>query len=136
MTRRIARLALTSPLVMAAALAACSSSTDSSAGGGNPPSADVIIVQGAQLMGFQAYSPDTITVNLHGAPSVTLVWRNDEPANSGIAHTVTDTTTAHAFDTGGIDPGKTDSVTFTTAGSYPYKCTFHQGMRGLVIVQS
>ena len=134
MTRTMARLALSTPMVVAAALAACSDNNDSS-GGLNPPPADVIIVPGAELKGFQAYSPDTLTVSLAGAPSITVVWRNDESVSSGIQHTVTDTAAARAFDTGAIDPGKTGSVTFTSAGSFPYKCSIHSGMRGLVVVQ-
>ena len=136
MTRRIIRRARAGVFVAAAALAACSSSTDSGGGGNNPPAADVVIVQGASLKGFQAYSPDTITVNLGGAPSVTVVWRNDETGASSILHTVTDTATVPAFDTGGIAPGAVDSITFNAAGNYAYKCTIHQGMRGLVVVQS
>jgi plastocyanin len=135
MTRRFACLVLTSPFVVAAAVAACSSSSDSNGGGGNQPVADVSIVPGASLLESQAYSPDTITVSLSGAASVTVTWRNDESTNSGILHTVTDTTAANAFNTGNINPGAVKSLTFGAAGSYPYKCNNHPGMRGLVLVQ-
>lgn len=133
MTRVSTRLALAAPLA-AAALAACSISNDSS-GGGNIPAADVVIVPGAQILGYQAYNPDTITVHLNGAASVKVVWRNDDE-NGGImvAHTVTDTTAANAF-TQTVNPGDTVSVTFGATGEFPYKCTFHTGMRGLVIVE-
>jgi len=135
MTRRFARLVRTSPFIVAAALAACSSSTDSN-GSGNPPAADVSIVRDASLKGFQAYSPDTITVSLGGAPSVTVVWRNDDKTSTlSVTHTVRDTLAANSYDTGFITGGATDSLTFNAAGNYPYKCGVHNGMRGLVIVQ-
>ena len=137
MTRHPARWALlTGPFVSTVLLAACSNSNESSGGGGlNPPPADVVIVQGAQILGFQAYDPDTITVRLNGAASVKVVWRNDdEVGGSTVQHTVTDTTAAPAFNKT-VNAGDTVSVTFTTAGEFPYKCTFHQTMRGLVIVQ-
>jgi len=134
MTRVTARLALAVPLVAIAALAACSNSNDTSAGG-SIPAADVVIVPGAQILGFQAYNPDTITVHLNGAASVKVVWRNDdEVGGSTVQHTVTDTTAANAFNRT-VNAGDTVTVTFDTAGEYPYKCTFHTGMRGLVIVE-
>jgi plastocyanin len=122
------------PFVAAALLAACSSSTDSG-GGGNPPPADISIVPGASLKGFQAYAPDTLTVSLGGAASVTVVWRNDEPSASGIVHTVTDTAAVQTFNTGNIIPAEVDSVTFDAPGSYAYHCSIHPSMRGLIIVQ-
>jgi len=130
MTLRLPQLAARG-ILLAAAVAGCSSSTDS--GGGNPPAADVAIVQGAALKGFQAYAPDTFSVSLGGAASVTVVWRNDDLTGS-VTHTVRDTLAALAYDTGPIAAGATDSLTFTVAGNYPYKCGFHNGMRGLVRV--
>jgi plastocyanin len=122
-------------LCAAAAVAACSSTSGPSNGGGSPPAADVVIVQGAQVLGFQAYDPDTITVHLNGAASVTVVWRNDdETGGSKVSHTVTDTAAVPAFGRT-VNAGDTVSVAFNSAGAYPYKCTFHSGMRGLVIVE-
>jgi len=122
-------LCLTAAFVI---VAGCSSSSDPT--GNRPPSADVRIVSGASAKGFQAYAPDTLTVQLSGAPSVTVVWRNDESSQSSILHTVTDTAAVPAFSTGNLPPGATDSITFTTAGSYGYMCLNHQSMRGLVVV--
>jgi plastocyanin len=118
-------------VLLSLAIAACGSSTDANGGGGTPPpSADVAIVPGASTKGFQAYAPDTFTVHLNGAPSVRVVWRNDDTVRNAL-HTVTDTTGASLFSRS-ITAGDTASVSFTSAGAYPYKCSIHPGMRGLV----
>lgn len=113
-------------LVAAAVISACGG--DDGNGPGNPPAADISIVSGAAVLGFQAFDPDTITVSLAAGGSVT--WRNDD----NVTHTVTDTTAANAFDTGNIGSGNVDAVTFAATGEFPYKCSIHPGMRGLVIV--
>lgn len=133
MKKHLACLAVAVPFLAVIILAACSDGT----GGGinGPVQADVVIVPGAQILGFQAYDPDTITVQLNGAASVKVIWRNDDQVGGvNVQHNVSDTTVANAFGIT-IDPGDTASVTFSTAGSYPYKCSFHPGMRGLVVVQ-
>ncbi|MDX2120529.1 MAG: hypothetical protein SF070_05605 [Gemmatimonadota bacterium] len=116
-------------LFLAAAVVAGCGGGDSN-GPGNQPQADVSIVPGAFNKGFQAYSPDTLTISL--ATSGTVTWRNDD---GGVAHTVTDTTAAALFDLGltAIN-NDTASFTFTVAGEYPYMCTIHPGMRGLIVV--
>lgn len=109
-------------------LAACSSSTSNSM----TPAANVSIVSGAPLKGFKAYQPDTFTVSLAHGGKVT--WRNDD----GTAHTATadsaqDSTAG--FYTGTLAHGDTVTVTFGSAGSYPYHCTIHgSAMRGLIVV--
>lgn len=133
MNRHLSRLAIALPLVAAAIAVACSEGT----GGGisGPLPADVVIPQGAQLLGFQAYDPDTITVHLNGASSVKVVWRNDDQVGgTTVTHTVTDTTAANDFSIT-LNAGENGSITFVSAGSYPYKCNFHQSMRGLVLVE-
>ncbi|MBP9201087.1 MAG: hypothetical protein KBF47_13845 [Gemmatimonadales bacterium] len=97
-------------------------------GPGNPPAADVAIVSGAATKGFQAYNPDTLQVSL--AAGGTVTWRNDD----GAGHTVTDTTAANAFNVTFSSRNDTASVVFAATGEFPYKCSIHPGMRGLVIV--
>ena len=128
--------ALAFPLVIIALAAGCGESVTGGGGtsGGNAR-ADVVIPQGAQVLGFAAYDPDTLTVHLNGASSVKVVWRNDDKVGgTTVSHTVTDTTAANDFSIT-LNAGDTGSITFVSAGSYPYKCGFHPGMRGLVIVQ-
>lgn len=119
---------LSALLVAAAVISACGGGDSN--GPGNQPAADVSIVPGAFNKGFQAYAPDTLTISL--AASGTVTWRNDD---GGVAHTVTDTTAAALFDLGlAATNNDTASFTFTVAGEYPYKCTIHPGMRGLIVV--
>jgi plastocyanin len=115
------------PAVALAAVAACGGS-DSNGPPNNPPAADVSVVSGAFTKGFQAYAPDTFAVSLGAGGTVT--WRNDD----GIGHTVTDTTVANAFSIGLAGRNDTASVVFAAVGEYPYKCSIHDTMRGLVIV--
>jgi len=133
MNRRFIPLALATSFAALAILAACSDDSNSN---NNPQiTADVSINPNAQTLGFGAFSPDTFTAALNGGASVKVVWRNDDNSVSGgVAHTVTDTTAAAAFSVPLNAFGDTTSVTFTTAGEYPYKCSIHDTMRGLVIV--
>ncbi|MEO8148754.1 MAG: plastocyanin/azurin family copper-binding protein [Bacteroidia bacterium] len=72
-----------------------------------------------------AFNPSSITV----AVNTTITWTNKD----GMAHTVTSNT--GLFDSGTINGGGTYSHQFTTAGTFSYKCSFHSGMTGVVIVQ-
>ena len=72
-----------------------------------------------------AFSPAQITVN----KGDTVVWTNNDTA----PHTVTG-------DNGGPDSptlqnGATYSYTFNTAGTFPYYCSIHPMMKGIVTVQ-
>jgi len=127
MNHRVSRAALAAPLLAAAMLVACSSSSENS----SALAADVRIVSGASLLGFQAFSPDTFTVDLGTATSVSVSWRNDD---NGVVHIVTDTATIPVFATGNIAVGDTAIVTFNATGSYGYRCSIHPTMQGLVIV--
>ena len=71
-----------------------------------------------------AFNPVTITVTTN----TTVIWTNMD----GIAHTVTSDT--GDFDSGNLDSNATFSHTFTTAGTFPYHCTYHSLMLGNVIV--
>jgi len=86
----------------------------------NPPPNTVV-------MSGTTFSPTSITVSV----GTTVTWKN----NDGYAHTATSDN--GAFDTGNIGAGASASYKFSTAGTYPYHCTYHvgMGMRGTVIVQ-
>lgn len=79
------------------------------------------------LMAGLAFSPVTITV----AVGTTVTWKN----NDGIAHTSTSDT--GVWDTGNLPAGSSTSTKFSTAGTFPFHCTYHgaMGMRGTVVVQ-
>jgi plastocyanin len=72
-----------------------------------------------------AYQPSSVTVNV--GDSVT--WTNNDSA----PHTAT--ANDESFDTGTIGNGGSDSVTFTTAGTFAYHCSIHPQMSGVVVVQ-
>jgi plastocyanin len=72
-----------------------------------------------------AFDPTSITIK--AGESVT--WTNDD----GVTHTVT--ADNGEFDSGDVAPGATFSFTFAKAGTYPYHCTIHPGMKGTVLVQ-
>jgi plastocyanin len=54
-------------------------------------------------------------------------WKNDDL----IPHTAT----SPSFDSGSLAAGQSWRHTFTAAGTFPYICTFHPNMKGVVIVQ-
>ncbi len=102
-------------LGMVISLAACSSS----ASGGSASHSHTIAIQNF------AFSPSSTTV----APGATVTVTNKDQ----VAHTLT--ATKGGFNTGDIQPGQ--SKTFSapnTPGSYPYMCSIHQYMTGMLIV--
>jgi plastocyanin len=54
-------------------------------------------------------------------------WKNDDL----IPHTAT----SPEFDSGALKSGQSWRHTFTKAGDFPYICTFHPQMKGVVIVK-
>jgi plastocyanin len=97
---------------------ACKKETKNNTTSGSPGTNEV-------WMQNTAFTPSSITVTVN----TTLTWTNKD----GMAHTVTSTT--GLFDSGNINAGGTYSHQFTTAGTFPYRCTIHSGMTGTVIVQ-
>ena len=75
-----------------------------------------------------SFSPTPIRV----AQGVTVEWSND----GAFDHTSTQNDSLDLWDTGSIAPGSTADFTMTSAGTFPYHCTFHAalGMTGVVKV--
>jgi plastocyanin len=91
-------------------------------GGGTALAAD----QAVAISGF-SYSPASVTVSVGD----TVTWTNSDAQ----AHTAT--ADDASWDTGPIaGSGGTDSVTFATAGTFPYHCAIHPQMTGTVTVQA
>lgn len=59
----------------------------------------------------------------------TVVWTN----RGQVIHTVT--ARDGSFDSGNIEPGEQWSMTFTGTGTFPFHCTPHPFMRGVVVVR-
>jgi plastocyanin len=72
-----------------------------------------------------AFNPADVRVNVGGA----VTWTNNDDQQ----HTATG---AGAFDAEAIKPGESATVTFETAGSFPYICSFHPFMAGTITVGS
>lgn len=83
------------------------------------PGANEVFIQG------MAFTPSTITVNA----GTTITWTN----NDGVVHNVTSNTSG-LFSSGSLSPNGTYSHLFSTAGTFPYKCTLHPSMTGSVVV--
>jgi plastocyanin len=80
--------------------------------------------QAVAIGGF-AFSPATITVSVGD----TITWTNNDP------QTHTATADDASWNSGNIaGGGGTKSVTFTTAGTFPYHCAIHSPMTGSVTV--
>jgi plastocyanin len=74
-----------------------------------------------------AFNPATVTIIRNG----TVTWSN----NSGVAHNVTfGTATGAPANVTNMAMGSV-SRSFSSAGTFSYQCTNHQGMGGQVIVQ-
>lgn len=95
-------------------------SSGTGTGGGPPP--NTILMQNL------TFSPSSKTIT----KGTTLTWQNKD----GFTHTST-SDIAGLWDTGDIVGGASKSVTFSTAGTFHYHCTYHSsmGMTGTIIVQ-
>jgi len=71
------------------------------------------------------FNPAVIAVKKGGR----ITWTNSDST----AHTAT--ADKRSFDTQSIDPGKSKSVSFTTAGTFAYHCDFHPFMKAMVVVR-
>ena len=78
------------------------------------------------IQGF-AFNPST-NLTVHAGDSV--IWTN----NDGASHTASSTSGPASFDSGTISGGATFSFTFTTAGTYNYRCDFHTSMTASLTV--
>ena len=77
------------------------------------------------ISGF-SFGPSSLTIDT--GDSVT--WTN----NDGASHTATSTSGPATFDSGAISGGGTYSFTFTTAGTYDYRCDIHTSMTASITV--
>ena len=75
------------------------------------------------IEGFK-FEPETVTVKRGD----TVVWVNKDP----FEHTAT---SKGAFDSRSIAPGKSWKYTPSRVGEYPYLCTLHPNMKGMLKVE-
>lgn len=77
------------------------------------------------IQGF-AFNPSPRTV----AAGTTVTWVNRDAA----PHTTTGGSGTETWDSGSLSQNGSFSHRFTVPGTYEYKCSIHQGMRGSIIV--
>jgi plastocyanin len=125
MTGRVSRMATTAGLlavVVATFLAACGPSSGAVGADASPVATSTV-----DLPPSYRFVPAAITV----AAGTTVTWTNHD----NFTHNV-------AFKDGGLPadehvlkPGASYAITFVTAGTYHFQCTFHpQQMQGTVVV--
>jgi plastocyanin len=80
-------------------------------------------------MANDKFSPVTMTINR----GETITWVNSDEE----VHTATSDISEGGWNTGDIAPGTSRSITFHSAGTYPYHCLYHfsMGMKGTIIVK-
>jgi plastocyanin len=112
-------------------LVSCGSNSGITGPGGGTPTPATTPTPGipatqVTISGF-AFSALTVPVG------TAVTWKNSDST----AHTATaDPSSAFQFDTGSIDPGATSkAIVFSSAGSFPYHCSFHTTMRATIVVQ-
>jgi plastocyanin len=115
-TTKPAAAATTKPAA-AATTAAGGAATTAASGGG--------AAQMKVTVDIKDFKFDADTVHVAKGGSVT--WTNSDNQN----HTAT---AAGGFNTGTIKPGESKTVTFDTAGTFKYACSFHPFMTGTVVV--
>ena len=71
------------------------------------------------------YQPESLTVKVGDS----VVWTNQDP----FPHTVT--SPSGGFDSHTIEPGRSWTYTATKVGEFPYTCTFHPMMKGMIQVK-
>ena len=105
----------------ASASTSASATTVAAADGGATANGDMKV----NIVNF-TFAPDPVTVSV----GTKVTWTNSDT----FAHTATsdDGTT---FDSGNLDKGQSFSFTFTTAGTYMYKCSIHNSMTGVIVVK-
>lgn len=105
-------------------LAGCNSNSYGSYGSNNPPPPTNTSPNTVTISNY-SFSPATLTVKSGTA----VTWQNDDPT------THTSTSDNGVWDTGNINSSGSKSITFNTAGTYKYHCTYHPMMVGTIVVQ-
>lgn len=123
--RMIAAAVLAALVVPLVILAGCSSTTKTTPTTPKKPTTTPSTSKVTVTMIDFAFQPATLTIK----PGTRVTWVN----NGAVAHEPAGT----GFDTGPIQPGASASHTFTTAGTFPYKCVIHPSvMTGTITVSS
>ena len=88
---------------------------------GNNTSRALVVVKVS--MRDMQFSPQTLNIK----KGTVVEWTNDD--------LVPHTATSASFDSGSLGRGKSWRHTFTKVGQFPYACTFHPLMKGVIVVK-
>lgn len=91
-----------------------------------PPSPENAVTERAVTIDDFTFAPDRLTV----AAGTTLTWTNRDD----IPHTVA--AVGRLFRSKALDTGDHYSFTFTMPGTYPYFCSLHPHMTGMIVVEA
>jgi plastocyanin len=91
-------------------------------GGSSAPSGPATVAVAIKNFTF---APGTITVS----PGTKVTWTQDD----NTVHTVT--AVDSSFDSGNLSQNQSFSHTFSTAGTFAYRCNIHQYMTGTIVVK-
>jgi plastocyanin len=114
-----ARSSLITVAVLGALMLLVANATAGSGGDGASTAAATTV-----SMGDNFFSPAKKKVK----PGTQVTWKN----NGQVEHSAT--ANKGSFDTGLLNPGKSRSVTFSRLGKFPYFCTVHPNMTGVIKV--
>ncbi len=121
------RTALAGLILSAAACGGSSSYNATAPTNNNPGTVTPVATNAVTATTSDSFSPGSIVVAVGTTVSFTF---------QAVAHNVTFNAVAGApASIGGSNANTTLSVTFNTAGTFPYQCTIHPGMTGTVTVQ-
>lgn len=87
-------------------------------------SSQAVLTANVTIKNF-SFSPNTLRVQI----GTKVTWVNNDSAS----HTVTSLTSA-GLASGSLNQGESYSYTFSTKGTFKYKCNFHPSMLGTVVV--
>ncbi len=79
---------------------------------------------------FPYYSPQSVEIGV----GTSITWENPTADLHTITHDACRTYGPCAFDSGAIGPRRTFTLDQLPPGHYPYHCTFHPIMRGVLVV--
>jgi len=125
--------------VTAASSSSSSTSSNSSSSGaaasGTGAAPILSILQGASTQGNPAYAPATLTVKK--GDSIQVTNKDSVPHTATNGKDASDPTSGKLFDTSIINAGSTVLISTAklTPGDYPFHCSLHPYMTGLLKVQ-
>ncbi len=131
---RMRSIMISAGFALAVALCACGNGPPEVAAGGGGPVVGTAAASGigtpvAKVTATSAlsFSPGNITV----AAGQVIQWTI---ASDSVPHNVTFDSYGDLTSPASLGPGQTWQIKFTVPGTYPYRCTIHDGMNGQITV--